>query len=122
MHHQLSASRKQLIAERAHAMRHNLTPSEAALWRCISRKQLGVVFKRQQPVGKYIADFVALSAKVIVEVDGGYHASRVAADERRDRYPRRAGFRVVRVSAEVVLQNVAAAVALVRRAILAQFQ
>ena len=117
MKYQLSTSRRQLIAERACAMRHALTPSEAALWRCLSRKQLGVAFKRQQPVGKYIADFVAPAAKVIVEVDGGYHASRASADERRDRYLRRAGYRVVRVSAELVRQNLAAAVALVRRAI-----
>jgi very-short-patch-repair endonuclease len=98
-------------------MRHALTPSEAALWRYLSRKQLGAAFRRQQPVGKNIADFVAPSVKVIVEVDGGYHASRMAADERGDRYLRRAGYRVVRVSAEVVLQNVAAAVALVQREI-----
>ena len=117
MKYQLSASCRQLIAERACAMRHALTPSEAALWRCLSRKQLGVAFKRQQPVGKYIADFVAPSVKVIVEVDGGYHASRLAADAHRDRYLARAGYRVVRISAEVVLHNLAAAVALVRRAI-----
>ena len=68
-------------------------------------------------LGKYIADFVAPSVKVIVEVDGGYHASRLAADAHRDRYLARAGYRVVRISAEVVLHNLAAAVALVRRAI-----
>ena len=57
-------------------MRHTPTPSESALWRCLSGKQLGVAFKRQQPIGKYIADFVAPSVKLIVEVDGGYHAAR----------------------------------------------
>ena len=61
--------------------------------------------KRQQPVGKYIADFIAPSRKLIVEVDGSYHASRAAADERRDRYLTRAGYRVVRVSAELVMHQ-----------------
>jgi len=117
MKYQLSASCRQLIAERACAMRHALTPSEAALWRCLSRKQLGVAFKRQQPVGKYIADFVAPSVKVIVEVDGGYHASRAAADERRDRYLTRAGYRVVRVSAELVMRRLPFVLEKIRMAI-----
>jgi len=117
MKHQLSASRKQLIAERACTMRHTPTPSEAALWRCLSRKQLGVAFKRQHPIGKYIADFVAPSVKVIVEVDGGYHASRVVADARRDLYLRREGYRVVHIPAEVVARQLPLAVRQIRDAL-----
>jgi very-short-patch-repair endonuclease len=67
MKFQLSASHKQLIAERAWAMRQVLTPSESTLWQAICKEQLGVTFKWQQPVGKYIADFVAPSARLIVE-------------------------------------------------------
>jgi very-short-patch-repair endonuclease len=98
-------------------MRRAHTSSEAALWRCISGRQLGVAFKRQQVIGKYIVDFVAPSVKLIVEVDGGYHASRHVADARRDRYLERAGYRVIRVPAEMVLRQLPVAVAVVRSAV-----
>jgi very-short-patch-repair endonuclease len=117
MQHQLSPARKQLIAERAWAMRHALTPSESTLWAAISCKQLGVVFKRQQPIGKYIADFVAPSVKVIVEVDGGYHARRTTADERRDRYLTRAGYCVVHITAEIVVRQLPLALERIRAAL-----
>ncbi len=48
-----------LLAERAHFLRHNLTENEQILWRRISGKQLGVAFRRQMPIGKYIVDYVA---------------------------------------------------------------
>ena len=100
-----------LLAERAHFLKHNSTETEAALWRHISGKQLGVAFKRQVPIGsKYIADFLAPSVKVVVEVDGGVHALRRSRDARRDRNLARLGYRVVRVPAELVRGNVAEAV------------
>ena len=48
----------------------------------------------------FIVDFLALSARLVVEVDGGYHAQRGRADARRDEKLRRAGYRVLRVRAE----------------------
>ena len=117
MKFQLSAAHKQLIAERAWAMRQALTPSESTLWQAICKKQLGVTFKRQQPVGKYIADFLAPSAKLIVEVDGAYHAARTAADARRDRYLTRAGYRVLHIPAEVVARQLSVAVEQIRAAL-----
>jgi very-short-patch-repair endonuclease len=52
-----------------------LNPAEAALWAQLKNRQLGVVFRRQVVVlGRYIADFLAPAVKLIVEVDGGYHA------------------------------------------------
>jgi very-short-patch-repair endonuclease len=74
-----------LLAERAHFMRHNLTETESILWRQISGKKLGVSFRRQVHIGKYIADFVALAAMLIVEVDDRSHELKRAADARRDR-------------------------------------
>ena len=117
MQHQLSPSRKQLIAERAWAMRHAPTPSERILWQRLSGKQLGVAFRRQVPIGKYIADFVAPAAKVIVEVDGGYHAARAVADARRDRYLTRAGYRVVHIPADVVTCQLSVAIDMIRVAL-----
>lgn len=111
-------ARTQQLAQRAASMRSELNPAEAALWSALSRRQLGVTFRRQVVVlGRYIADFLAPSVKVIVEVDGGYHGRRAAADARRDEKLRRAGYRVVRVPAELVLRAPQEAVALVQRAL-----
>ena len=95
-------------------MRFALTPSEAALWEALRRGRLGVKFRRQVAVGDYIADFCAPRARLIVEVDGGYHARRVAADERRDRALRRLGYRVLRLDAALVMSRLPEAVARVR--------
>ena len=91
-----------LLAERAHFMRHNMTETEQILWRRISGKQLGVAFRRQVPVDRYILDFVAPSAKVVVEVDGRGHEFRRTADARRDRVLGRLGYHVLRIDAELV--------------------
>ena len=98
-------------------MRGNPTTSEAALWREISGCRLGVAFRRQVRVGRYIADFMAPSVRLIVEVDGGYHGRRFAADARRDRDLRRLGYTVLHLEAEVVEQCLAVAVARVREAV-----
>ena len=67
----LNTKRQLLLAERAHAMRHSPTDSEAALWRLLSGRKLGVQFRRQVPLAnRYIADFFAPSARLVVEVDG----------------------------------------------------
>jgi very-short-patch-repair endonuclease len=100
-----------LLAERAHSLRHNLTENEQILWRRMSGKQLGVSFRRQVPIGKYIADFVAPSARLIVEVDDRSHELRRTADARRDRDLTRLGYRVLRLDAELVRRNTAEAIA-----------
>jgi very-short-patch-repair endonuclease len=110
-----SAARLELFA-RQH--RTALTESEGRLWATLKARQLGVSFRRQVPVGgQFIADFLAPSIGLIVEVDGAYHARRRRADERRELKLRRFGFRVIRVSAELVLTDIAAAVELVRAAL-----
>ena len=94
-----------LVIERAAAMRSALTPSERALWVLLRDKQLGVWFRRQVPMGRYIADFAAVGVRLVVEVDGGYHAHRRAADARRDRALARLGYRVLRVEARACGQR-----------------
>jgi very-short-patch-repair endonuclease len=117
MHAKLSQSRQQLVAGRAREMRFAQTPSEESLWRVIRGKRLGVAFRRQYPIGKYIADFAAPSVKLAIEVDGGYHVSRASADARKDRYLRRAGYRVLRLDAELVRTNPPEALARIRVAL-----
>ncbi len=117
MHRILSRSRSFELELRARQHRSCLTPSEALLWSAISRGQLGVHFKRQQVLGRYIVDFVAPRARLVVELDGGYHSRRRAADARRDRALGRMGYRVVRVQSEVVMRDLVRAVRAVRNAL-----
>ena len=92
--------------------RGSLTPSEAALWRCIRGGRIGVCFRRQVVVGgRFIVDFLAPAARLAVEGDGAYHARRRAADARRDRVLARLGYRVLRLEAELVLTRPEEAVA-----------
>jgi very-short-patch-repair endonuclease len=98
-------------------MRAALTPSEARLWQALRGAQLGVVFRRQVVIRGFIADFAAPAARLVVEVDGGYHAARLKRDARRDDALRRAGYAVVRVSAELVHRDMPAALAFVRAAL-----
>jgi very-short-patch-repair endonuclease len=88
-----------LVIQRAIAMRSALTPSERALWTLLRGGQLGVWFRRQVPLGRFVADFVTQSAWLVVKVAGDYHARRRAADARRDRALARLGYRVLRLEA-----------------------
>jgi len=118
MRRQPSFARSQLLTQRAAEMRSQLNPAEAAPWAQLKGRALGVMFRRQVVVlGRCIADFLVPAVKVIVEVDGGYHARRERADACRDEKLRRAGYLVVRVPAELVLRAPAEAVALARRAL-----
>ena len=103
--------RRTLLAARAAEMRHAPTASEARLFEALRGGRLGVAFRRQVPVvGRFIADLLAHEVGLIVEVDGGYHTRRTAGDARRDRALARAGYRVVRVDAELVMHDLGAAV------------
>ena len=106
-----------LLAERAQFMRHNATDTEQILWRCLAGKRLGVSFRRQFVIGRYIVDVVAPAAHLVVEVDGGWHSRRVVADARRDRVLQRLGYRVLRLPAELVRRNLVEAVGRVQRAL-----
>jgi very-short-patch-repair endonuclease len=113
-----SASRRCLLAARAQGLRAAPTVSEEKFWVALSGGQVGVTFRRQVPVGHgFIVDFLAPSLKLVVEVDGSAHEHRRRADARRDEKLRRLGYRVLRLEAEVVVRDLAAAVALVKAAL-----
>ena len=102
------------------ARQHRCAPteSEARLWAALKRRQLGVSFRWQVPLGgRFIADFFASSVRLVVEVDGGSHSSTCRSDELRDRKLARLGMRTVRVTSELVLRDLAAAVAQIRAAL-----
>ena len=113
-----SAARIALLDERARGMRVALTASEALLWGRIRGRRLGAVFRRQVPLlGRFIADFLAPAERLVIEVDGGHHAEQARADERRDGVLARAGYRVLRLDAALVMRDIEAAVALVHAAL-----
>ena len=84
---------------RAKQLRKNPTDAEQLLWRELRSRQLrGHKFRRQQPLGKFIVDFVCLKARLVIEVDGGQHnQDEIAAyDKERSAWLQREGFRVLR--------------------------
>jgi very-short-patch-repair endonuclease len=85
---------------RARGMRHEPTPAEAKLWECIRGGQLGVKFRRQHSIDRYIIDFVCLSHKLIVELDGAGHLEPDQADYDQGRSALLAemGYRILRFS------------------------
>ena len=118
----LAQSRQQLkvavlLSERAHSMRINATRSERALWEELRCNHLGIAFRRQVTIGgKYIVDFLAPAARLIVEVDGEYHSRRTTADARRDRNLTRLGYRVLHLEAELVMRQLPVALEQIREA------
>ena len=82
---------------RARRLRKTPTPAEEFLWTLIRERQLdGLRFRRQVPIGAYVIDFACLSARLIIEADGGIHDLRTYDDARRDRWLRSQNFTVVR--------------------------
>jgi very-short-patch-repair endonuclease len=115
----LSKHRSQLLTARAHAMRVAPTTSERLLFEALRSAFPGIAFRRQVPLcDRFIADLYVPSLRLVIEVDGGYHARTGRADERRDRALLRAGYRVVRAEAAIVVRDVSAALEALRIAIL----
>jgi len=114
----VSPASKHVLATRARDMRLFATEPERLLWRELCGGRLGVSFRRQVVLGnRYIADFVAPSLRLVVEVDGGIHARRCTADARRDRDLARLDYQVLRVPAQLVTHDLPAALASVRAAV-----
>lgn len=83
--------------QRARNLRTNLTNTEQLLWSRLRRRQVnGHKFRRQLVLGPYIADFVCVERKLVVELDGGQHSERTDYDQRRTRWLEQGGFRVLR--------------------------
>jgi very-short-patch-repair endonuclease len=93
------------ITNLAKNLRKRPTDAEILLWKYLRAKQTeGLKFRRQEPIGNYIADFVCYEKAVIVEVDGGQHCEE--RDGERDRWLSSQGFRVLRFWNHEVLQNI----------------
>jgi len=87
-------------------LRAEQTEAEAALWQLLrNRKLIGGKFRRQVPVGRYVADFYCYERKLVVELDGGVHSApdQQVHDHNRDTFLLSLGLRVLRISNEDVL-------------------
>ena len=93
----------------ARSLRKHPTEAERLLWRHLRLRQLGGwKFRRQQPLGPHIVDFVCLEKRLIVEVDGGHHAVQVEEDAHRTARLEAEDFRVLRFwNTEVLREPIA---------------
>lgn len=83
----------------ARNLRKNATIQERRLWNLLKNRQFcNLKFKRQQPVGEYIVDFICKEAKIIIEVDGGQHNTNdnIRRDKERTDYLEGLGYKVIR--------------------------
>lgn len=96
-------------------LRRRATFEERLLWSRLRRRQLGVRFLRQRPIGCYIVDFYCPPCKLAIEVDGTSHIGRYEADMRRQRALERMGVRFLRFSNGEVFRNLDGVVARIGR-------
>ena len=83
-----------------------MTPAERLLWDRLHNRQLGgYKFRRQHPLGPFIADFHCADARLVVEIDGGVHLATSEHDEERTRQFNSYGYRVIRFTYSEVEQN-----------------
>jgi len=103
--------------ERARLLRRNQTEAERVLWSRLRNRQLcAAKFRRQHPLGHYVADFCCTEGRLVIELDGGQHALSSEADQERTEALGVLGYRVIRFwnneglrETEAVLQRIAEA-------------
>ena len=87
-----------VILARARELRQPLTHAEEKVWARVRAKQLGLHFRRQHPIWRFIVDFYCAAAGLVVEVDGDTHAEpdQMAYDAARTDWLERRGYQVIR--------------------------
>jgi type I restriction enzyme R subunit len=105
---------------RARELRRDLTPAEQVLWKLLrDRRLLGVKFRRQCPINRYIADFCCRELRLVVELDGGVHLEemQIEHDLNRDGYLQSLGYTVLRFPNQAVQESPSEVLAEVTRTI-----
>jgi very-short-patch-repair endonuclease len=93
---------------RARSLRRDSTDAERLIWNELrAHRMRGASFRRQTPIGPYIADFVCHAANLVIELDGGqhFHEANIRRDERREAFLESKGFRVLRFNNHDVMAN-----------------
>ena len=94
-----------------------MTRAETLLWRYLKAHRIdGLGFRRQVPIGRFVADFICHSARLVIELDGETHdfLSRQRDDQMRDAWFKSQGYKVLRFTNEQVLQNLTGVVEAIR--------
>jgi very-short-patch-repair endonuclease len=99
--------RYELLKEFAKTNRREMTESERVLWEELRKLNCGYHFRRQHPIGDYIADFACLKKKLVIEVDGGYHNEPLQQqnDQWRTEFMESKGYTVIRFNNEEISNN-----------------
>ena len=103
-----------MLSPHANRLRRDETDAERKLWMHLRDRQLnGLKYRRQQSIGRYIVDFFCPERRLVIELDGGQHASQVQKDQRCTEFLNKAGYRVLRfwdhevlTDTEAVLQKI----------------
>lgn len=109
------------IATIAKNLRKRTTEAENLLWRRLRGKQIeGFKFRRQEPIGSYIVDFVCFEKKIIVELDGSQHAQEVQKenDSERTEWLEKEGFKVLRFWNNEVSGNIEGVLETIRKGLI----
>jgi very-short-patch-repair endonuclease len=102
----------------AKRLRKDSTDTERHLWNYLRNRQVeSFKFRRQQPIGSYVVDFVNFEKKVVIELDGGQHALD-PGDKIRDEWLRVEGYRVLRFWDNQVFSNMKGVLETIRDALL----
>ena len=105
------------VKQIARVLRKQMTPAERRLWWGLRRKNVnGMHFRRQHPIGHYVADFCCTECKLIVEVDGEIHKYQGEQDYIRQTWLEAAGYNVVRFKNDDVMKNLDGVLDTTRRA------
>jgi len=104
--------RKNRLTVFAKKLRSNSTDAERLIWYHLRARRFGGLrFRRQQPLGQYIVDFVCMERRLVIELDGGQHAVDERHDRLRDQWLTEQGFKVLRYWNNDVLKNTEAVLA-----------
>lgn len=107
------------LNQRARKLRRDQTDAERRRWRALRNRRIeGCKFRRQYPIGGYIADIACPERRLILELDGGQHSEQMDYDLRRTRLLEARGFRVLRVWDNDVLNNTHAVLAAIQMALM----
>ena len=103
---------------RSRDLRNNATEAERKLWPHISARKLrGVRFNRQFPIGQFICDFVSREKRLVIELDGGQHATNAEYDSRRTRFLNAQGYIVLRFWNNEVIDNLDGVLTMIGKAL-----
>ena len=90
---------------KAQNMRDNPTKAEKLLWKAINKKQLGIKFRNQHIIDRFIVDFYAIKIGLAIEVDGDIHDLQIARDIERDNILNNLGVNILRLKNESIITN-----------------